>query len=754
MSAPHRCALDAPQNALPRAIGLALAFGSTCAAAQDTTAETPTAATPEKPRATQLEKVDVHGQNAEPASSKFTAPLLDTAQSVTVLPRSLLTDTAANSLQDALRNVPGITFGAGEGGNPVGDRPSIRGFNSTANVYLDGMRDVGIQTRDIFDTEQVEVIKGPDSSMAGRSNGGGSINLVSKTARAETFVDLSATYGSAEQYRVAADANLKLSDGVAARFNVMNMGGGVPGRNAVRADKTGFAPTITFGLGSPSRLILSYYHLEDHGTPDFGVPIDLNTGTPISETHGVDPKNFYGLLARDFRDNQTDSLSARFEHDFDNGYTLRSQVRGNRNVNNYIVTNPDDAAGNALNGSVYRLPLARAAKDESVIGQTDLFGRFDTGSVQHDINLGFELAQERLKQHGNGNWDGMLITQPDGAAPWDNENCYLPGDPQYALRRSQHICTDLYRPNPKDPWNGTVTLNPAKTYYTTRSAALYAFDTLTITPHWKANFGLRWDDYQIKTRSPSDPTKNASDRQTLFNYQASLTFKPIEAGSIYLMTSTSQVPASLVNSDVDGVTGSKSGLNPEKTQSVELGTKWELFSRRLLLSGSVFDETHKNATVETAPGVLSQIGETHVRGVELSANGSITEAWNVTAGYSFLDGKLVKGASTDAGVGRPLIDTPRNTFSLWSTYQVSPDIVVGGGAYYRDEQVGYYGTPTRHIPDYWRFDAMAKWQVLPNLGLRLNLQNLFDKLYYDKVYYHYAVPAAGRTWMLTADVRY
>ncbi len=227
---------------LSKAIGVALTISGAHALAQDATSSSPDAKS-SKDNATQLGKIAVHDEDVQASSPKFTAPLVDTPMSVTILSQSVMQETAATSLQDALRNIPGITFAAGEGGTPLGDLPSIRGFNSASNVYLDGMRDIGVQSRDIFDLEQVEVVKGPDSSIAGRSAGGGSINLVSKTAQANDFLEFTGTYGSAGQYRATLDGNLKLADGIAGRLSFMNMGGGVPGRDsAVRTDKWGIAP--------------------------------------------------------------------------------------------------------------------------------------------------------------------------------------------------------------------------------------------------------------------------------------------------------------------------------------------------------------------------------------------------------------------------------------------------------------------------------------------------------------------------------
>ncbi|HTQ36399.1 MAG TPA: TonB-dependent siderophore receptor [Steroidobacteraceae bacterium] len=754
---------------LSRALGVAIALGGTQAWAQQANApaspdNSPDAA-PSTEKATQLEKISVHdADEMEPTSPKFTAPLLDTPLSVTVLPQSVMQEAAATSLQDALRNVPGITFAAGEGGTPTGDLPSIRGFNSAGSIYVDGMRDIGLQDRDVFALQQVEVVKGPDSSIAGRSAGGGAINMVSKTAEAGQFAAVTGTYGTAGQFRATFDGNLQLAEGIAARLDLMHMGGGVPGRDsAVRTDKWGIAPTVTFGLQSPTRLVLDYYHFEDRSTPDYGVPVDyFSTGKPLTETQGIDPKNFYGLKDRDFRRNPVNSGTARVEHDFA-AFTLRSQLRYTASHNDYVLTLPYqavDADYNPEPGLVYRLPITNNDRTRGLISQTDLSGHFDTGGLRHDVDLGFEASQEKERLLGGGSYLGYNVVSPAGPQGFNGGDC---SDP--ALLAS-YDCTSLANPDPHDPWQGTVTLNTAEiANFTTRVYAPYAFDTITLTPHWKLNAGLRWDRYRTEASDPVNPTNwGGSDHDSLFSYQLGIMFKPTGEGTLYLATSSAAIPESQAASGAGqdepyptqpGSWAGTIGLKPERTRSLELGSKWNLLGNHLLLSGDVFEERHRNTAVYVSDDAVEQFGKSRVRGAEISANGSISENWNVIAGYSYLHARITRGADDD-NPREQLPNTPPSTFSLWSTYRAMPQLVVGGGAYYRDRQIGYggYGGTPESIDSYWRLDAMARWQAVPDLAVQLNVQNLANKLYYAKSFYWYATPAAGRTWLLTAEYRF
>lgn len=296
------------------------------------------------------EEQDNTSYQVEKASSqKYTAPLVDTPRSVTVVPQQVLKDTAATSLQDALRTVPGITFGAGEGGNPQGDRPFIRGFDAQGDTYLDGVRDTGGQSREIFDIESIEVSKGPNSSFGGRGSAGGSLNLVSKTPQARDFTNGGFTYGSDQTRRYVLDVNRQfLDDSAAFRLNLMSHEQNVAGRDAVNYDRWGVAPSLTFGLGTPTRVNLSYYHMESDDLPDSGIPYGYGSSTATAHVHdkpndGGDSNNFYGLKDRDFRKTRADISTFSIEHDLNDNMTLKNTLRHGSTGQDYILTQPDDS---------------------------------------------------------------------------------------------------------------------------------------------------------------------------------------------------------------------------------------------------------------------------------------------------------------------------------------------------------------------------------------------------------------------------
>ncbi|QHS11073.1 TonB-dependent siderophore receptor [Sinimarinibacterium sp. NLF-5-8] len=690
------------------------------------------------------------------SSSKFTAPLVDTPRSVTVINQEVLTSTAATSLQDALRNVPGITFAAGEGGQPIADRPIIRGFNSASNLFVDGVRDIGTQNREVFALEAVEVIQGADSVYAGRGSGGGSINLVSKLPTARAMTSGTLMMGSDDTLRGTVDQNWVVGENTAVRVNAMGNKGNTPGRDkAVNYEKWGIAPSITVGLNQATRLTASYYHLTDNGMPDYSIPYDQATGLPVTETLGVDRNSFYGLAGRDFRRATTDIGTLIAERDLSNGTTLRNVTRYGTSMNSYVVTNPDDSKGNVANGELWRGTKQRYSETDTFANQTDLRGSFNTAALQHTFNIGLEYGRESRMQ------DGWTVASAAGTS----NNC---SGPDRDALFANGDCTSLFTPNPNDTWLGTITRNNNPTHYRTQSTGLYAFDSITFNPQWQAHVGLRYDSYETQVRKPSDPRVNGVSRDSFINYQAGLVFKPIDIGSIYLSYSTSSTPPSLAGGDEDApnagspadctsrCTRSNLDLKPEETRNIELGTKWELFQRRLLVSAAVFDMERKNAQIETAPDTFAQVGKTRVRGAELSFAGQITEVWKLFGGYSYLDSELERGAFNNLAVGQPLPNTPENSFSLFTSVDIVPQLTVGGGAYYVSRVFGNTATtPQKQIPDYWRFDAMAAYKVSTNYSVQVNLQNLTDEVYYTKAYSnHYASLGTGRQLLVSVNMNF
>ncbi|OMG85565.1 ligand-gated channel [Achromobacter xylosoxidans] len=698
---------------------------------------------------TQLAPVEVEGEDSpyQPdaaQSPKMTAPLLDTPRSVQVVPKQVMSDQSASSLQDVLQNSPGITFAAGEGGRAGGDLPVIRGQNAASSLFLDGMRDASMQARDTFNLEQVEIIKGPDSVYSGRGGAGGSINLVSKAPKAKDAIEVTGQIGTDRNYRGSVDSNWRLGEKSAFRLNVMGTKGDVPGRDrAVNFERWGVAPSLMLGMGTPTRITLSYYHYQNDSMPDYSIPYDPRVGLPVTETLGISRKNFYGLAERDFMKTRDGMATVDFQHDFSDKLTLRNVVRYGRETADYLATQPDLTLANLPAGLVDRPAYGRYYTTKAFANQTDLSGEFLTGAVKHGFDLGFEYTS--VKQTMAYTNDQVLSSDGVTKCPADLTQ------------------TSLRNPDP----NVAYPCRTARSWpapYATDTLALYGFDTLKFDEQWQASVGLRWDNY----RTSGHDKKKQGYRRTdnLFNYQLGLAYKPVPQGTIYASYGTSSTPSAVAGATASDILrkSSDEAAAPEKSRSVEAGVKWLVLDERLTLTGAVFQDTRRNTNIEVLPNEYEQAGQTRVRGIELGFSGSITPAWNIYGGYTFLDSKLIRGGRKDIGAeGQDLPNTPRNAFSLWSTYKVLPELTLGGGAYYVDKVYGNAdagvdasGAPkARWVPSYWRFDAMAKYKFSSHLALQLNVLNVFDQTFYTRARpKNHAALGTGRAALLSVRLRY
>lgn len=698
---------------------------------------------------TQLAPVEVEGEDSpyQPdaaQSPKMTAPLLDTPRSVQVVPKQVMSDQSASSLQDVLQNSPGITFAAGEGGRAGGDLPVIRGQNAASSLFLDGMRDASMQARDTFNLEQVEIIKGPDSVYSGRGGAGGSINLVSKAPKAKDAIEVTGQIGTDRNYRGTVDSNWRLGEKSAFRLNVMGTKGDVPGRDrAVNFERWGVAPSLMLGMGTPTRITLSYYHYQNDSMPDYSIPYDPRVGLPVTETLGISRKNFYGLAERDFMKTRDGMATVDFQHDFSDKLTLRNVVRYGRETADYLATQPDLTLANLPAGIVNRPAYGRYYTTKAFANQTDLSGEFLTGAVKHGFDLGFEYTS--VKQTMAYTNDQVLSSDGVTKCPADLTQ------------------TSLRNPDP----NVAYPCRTARSWpapYATGTLALYGFDTLKFDEQWQASVGLRWDNYRT---SGHDKKKQGYSRtDNLFNYQLGLAYKPVPQGTIYASYGTSSTPSAVAGATASDILrkSSDEAAAPEKSRSVEAGVKWLVLDERLTLTGAVFQDTRRNTNIEVLPNEYEQAGQTRVRGIELGFSGAITPAWNIYGGYTFLDSKLIRGGRKDIGAeGQDLPNTPRNAFSLWSTYKVLPELTLGGGAYYVDKVYGNAdagvdasGAPkARWVPSYWRFDAMAKYKFSSHLALQLNVLNVFDQTFYTRARpKNHAALGTGRAALLSVRLRY
>ncbi len=720
---------------------------------------------------TDLDKVQVRGSWFAPSSPKFTAELLDTPKSVSVVSEKTIQEIGATNLVDALRMVPGITFGAGEGGNSTGDRPFLRGFDGQSNMFVDGLRDVGTQTREVFNLEQLEVVKGPSSAYGGRDSGGGSINLVSKTPKLKNETSIGMGVGTDSYARGTVDANYVLGEGIAARINLLKHESDIAGRDAANVSRWGIAPSIAFGLNGPLQLIASHYHLETDDLPDAG---GFPYGNPATKTTSGAPLVFnrnayYGLVDRDFQRTRADISTLDASWSFGE-HKLRNVARLGNTSNDYLWTQPDDSKNNPLlYGTLWRRTNNRAIDTKTFADQLSLTGAFQTGALKHSYSAGVEYSEEKSSKGSyviggagtNNPLTGNQVCRTTGAATGYN-------------------CTDFRNPNPNDPWAATHPVYRSNkaldATQKTETTSVYAFDTLELSEKWLVNLGLRWDDYDTVavTRSLTAPPVLLRNQNDFVNYQAGVVFKPTANGSIYLSWGTSSTPPGMDSGEGnDSISAAIQNLEPQETENFELGTKWDLFDQRLSLTAAYFHTVMDNARATTDAGTTQNIGEKEINGIEIGITGKITDSWSVSGGYTWMDSELKKngfvcGVSVPRGQpcpqggyvpspnnGNQFPNTPEHAATLWTTY-VFPNIglTLGGGASYVDKQYGDAAN-TKWIPSYTRWDAMIGYAIQDNISLQLNVQNLTDKVYFTKAYAsHYASIAPGRSTTLALNVKF
>lgn len=730
----------------------------------------------------EVSSVDVTAENQQKASSpKYTAELRDTPQTVTVLSERTIREQNLLTLRDILQTVPGITFGAGEGGGGYGDSINLRGYSANNDITTDGLRDSAQYSRtDPFNLQQIEVVNGANGAYSGSGGVGGTINLVSKQPAGRDVSIVSAGLGTDGYLRFTADIDRSLTDTIAIRVNVMGHQNDVPGRDVETYERWGIAPSITFGVDQPTRFTIAYFHQEDENTPRYGVPYASNAflNGPLP---GVDPSNYYGYRNLDRQEIGVDTLTLKFVHEFSEDLTITNTSRWARISQLTLVDAPQGtwclASGfNAQTGAACGTPglfsptasgprgNLRDSENTQLVTQTDLNWRFNTGPFSHNLVVGFSISNETYDL-STGN-----VLRTDQA--------------------QTVILTPISIANPNSVYAG-----PVNYFETTASdgelsnQAVYLFDAVEFTPQWSLNFGLRWENnegefistpFTYTANAPNPPIKNtglttiAKNEETLFSWRVGLVFKPAEEATLYVAVANVSTPSQATVNSGCSTTGANQNCNldPEEGELIEVGFKWDVLGGRLSLNGSAFQNTRSQIRLNSndpAIPIQQQDGESRVRGVTLGLSGQITPEWVVIANYTWLNSEILRNvASTalppnniDFTRGDPLPNTPEHAFNIWTTYQVTPEWMVGFGATYS----GQYAfprvsatAPLLYSDRYWILNAAVTWNVTENLDLQFNAKNLADEEYYTNIRsssgFGWALPSDARSFTVTANYRF
>jgi catecholate siderophore receptor len=721
-----------------RAATLALVFGSAQAQAQTTAEPATETALPAVKATATAERDNTHASTG----SKFGAALRDVPQSITVLDRKMLDSQAAASLKDALRNVPGITLGAGEGG-VIGDNINLRGFSARTDVYLDGMRDRGQYTRDIFALDAVEVLKGPSSMLFGRGSTGGVINQISKKPDLRDRGEVGLTVGTDDYYRTTADVNRKLSDTSA--FRVAAFGQSVAStRDVTKNEDYGVAPSARFGIGTPTEITVAALIQRNRDIPDYGFPFVTTAGAGTVRQPIDAPAHAYYGYTDDKFNQDVNVLSATLQHQWSDTTTVRTRL--------LVSSNRTDARANPL-GTVVRADGAvptqaddlndlsaprstreRLIKDDSLISQTDVITKLSLAGMAHQVTTGIELARERSREERYA-WN----------TPVDQATVNL-GAPVYRGITGEHALSRT-------------------TTTTADTMAVYVNDQIDLTPQWKVVAGVRGERFKVSSDLtkytlpagflPDTTEASAPKSETMWSPRAGVIWQPSASQTYYASYGTSFNPSA----ETVTQSSSTSALGAEKNRSYELGTKLELLDGEMSLTAAVFRVEKTNPRTTDALGTNVTDGLVRVDGAELGLTGRLTPQWEVFAGYTFLDGEIVEspqiGSNLDAGIaaqGKVAPNTPRHNATLWTTYRLNPQWELGGGAQFASER-WLNNFQSAKVDGYTRWDATVAY-LQKSWEVRLNLQNLSNELYFEGSSAGRATPVRGRTALISGLVRF
>lgn len=671
------------------------------------------------PTVTVKEAPEVPYKAEKSANEKFTAPLLDTPKTVQIIKKEVIEEQGAITLMEALRNTPGITMQMGENGNTsAGDTFQLRGFSLQQSIFVDGIRDLGAVTRDTFNLEQVEVVKGAAGAETGRGASSGFINLISKQAHLGDESSVSGTVGSGDVRRATVDLNRQLSETSAFRLNAMAQDSGVDGRDFVENKGYGLGLSYVAGLNTPTRVHLFSQHLRQDNVPDGGIPAIGYEGYTSVIGPKVRRENFYGSV-NDREKVDADMFTVKVEHDLGEGTTIRNVTRyGKTHMDRTLTGVNTGSTGITTAGaqSAWTVNRSRQRVDQEnsiLANQTSVNTAFSAGSVKHSLAAGVELLHEKQVTFDHGTAVGT--TPP----------------------------ANLYNP---DPYQTMATFGPrtgGETGGTTNTISAYVFDDAKLNERWSINGGLRVDVYKLNTRNiaASGAITALEDSRSLVSWSVGSVYKPAENGSVYASYATSANPPGGNNFQLSATATNQANaaLDPQQTDTIELGTKWELLNKRLNVAAAIFrTENDKQTSYDAVTGTTRQFGKTRVQGLELSAVGQITNFWQISAGLAKTSTKALDQYSINTTTGVITATdgvrwSPDLTATVWTSYQWDK-LTMGVGARYVSEAKRFVNTSGAqgnlpNVPSYWVADAMAKYQVNPKLSLQLNVYNLFDEEY-------------------------
>jgi catecholate siderophore receptor len=669
---------------------------------------------------------------------KGTQALRDIPQTVTVMTERLMDDRNLDDFRDVLRTTAGVTFLAGETGE---EDVRLRGFSlgQAGDIYVDGMKDGVLYSRDTFNNDRVEILKGSASMLFGKGSTGGVVNQVNKQPFLMDQHEVNYTLGTGSQNRLTGDFNFKTGEDSAFRLNALvenHYNGGASTR------KNGIAPTYRWGIGSRDEFSVGLYHLEVKARPSYNHPWFTANGEIIPT---LAAKNFYGL-ASDYQDSSADYATFTHKHRFDSNTELSTKVRHGRyerdlwtSVIRFGQTNGQatTAANLGPDTIVTRSPKGRVGVSDITQVQSDLSTKFEALGKKHELIAGVDIYDEDAKR--NNNFAGS----------------------------ASNLNTTVGNPNNGD-WRADTRGTPVFNTFQARNLGLYAQDTVAITDTVKLLGGVRFDRFEASYHIPASTAANGTvtaardfDRSdNLWSPRLGAIYQPDANTSYYTSFGTSYNTSGDTYQFSPGSPNAKdSNTGPEKSRNFEIGGKFELFEQRASLGVALFRSekyNERNTDPDTAAQLNLLSGKRHATGMEFNLAGRITPAWEIFYNHTWIPSAKIdksnvalaaNGSGAQVEGDRPAL-TPKHSASLWTTYRISQNVRVGAGLNYRGKQ-NPEGARQLVAKAFTTIDAMAEYTFSEATTLRLNITNLTDKLYADALYRGFYTPGAARSVQLT-----
>jgi len=632
------------------------------------------------------------------ASTKTDTPLINVPQAITVIPQDVIKDQSAQSIADTVRYVPGVMTSQGEGNR---DALVFRGNRTTSDIYLDGMRDDVQIYRDLYNTDRIEVLKGPNGMIFGRGGAGGVLNRVTKKAGWDAVKDLSVTYGAWNQKRLSGDFGQGLTDEIAVRINAVYEDADSY-RDGVNLERYGIAPSVTITPSDNTNIYLSAEYFKDKRIGDRGIPSITNATGEDRRAFNLSKNQdqFFGNARLSPTESETTAFTVVVDHTFENQIQVKNSTRYadyNKFYQNIYAGSPVDAATNTLKISGYRDETDR----ENIINQTDVTIPLTFGGMQHTVLAGMEFADQENEQarYTMAAQNGVSANNPLVVGTFDN-----------GIGKQQD--TDI------------------------SSQGFYLQDQIEFSAKWQAVVGVRRDIFKTDYTNLLNGA-NVDVTDAFWSPRAGLIFKPTNNTSLYASYSISYAPRT--GDQLQGLRNIETNpelFEPEKFINKEIGVKWDI-NPKLSLTAATYILERENlvANDPNEAGIKTLIDGQETKGFELSLAGNITDKWSVIAAYTHQDGEITKAQGAPGAItvekGSDLRETPDHLFSLWNKYQVNNVWSVALGVVGRSEM--YAAQPevgdSTLVQGYTRYDAAIFAKLSDQTTLQFNIENLTNKDY-------------------------